>query len=112
VQAVPVPGPEPEGGGRGASGSGRVPGAVPATGIDVADPDPAWPRRYEELTSRIREALGWRTLQLEHVGSTSVPRLAAKPTRGEHVMQYNACKEQVIREIYHRAFVAAGLLEE
>jgi GrpB protein len=83
-----------------------------ATGIDVADPDPAWPRRYEELTSRIREALGWRTLQLEHVGSTSVPRLAAKPTRGEHVMQYNACKEQVIREIYHRAFVAAGLLEE
>jgi hypothetical protein len=32
--------------------------------------------------------------------------------RGEHVMQYNARKEHVIREIYHRAFVAAGLLEE
>ena len=32
--------------------------------------------------------------------------------RGEHVMQYNARKEQVVREIYHRAFVAAGLLEE
>jgi GrpB-like predicted nucleotidyltransferase (UPF0157 family) len=31
---------------------------------------------------------------------------------GEHVMQYNARKQQVIREIYHRAFVAAGLLEE
>ena len=30
----------------------------------------------------------------------------------EHVMQYNARKQQVIREIYHRAFVAAGLLEE
>jgi GrpB-like predicted nucleotidyltransferase (UPF0157 family) len=30
---------------------------------------------------------------------------------GEHVMQYNACKQQVIREIYHRAFAAAGLLE-
>jgi GrpB-like predicted nucleotidyltransferase (UPF0157 family) len=29
----------------------------------------------------------------------------------EHVMQYNARKQQVIREIYHRAFVAAGLLE-
>jgi len=27
-------------------------------------------------------------------------------------MQYNARKEQVIREIYHRAFMAAGLLEE
>jgi GrpB-like predicted nucleotidyltransferase (UPF0157 family) len=31
---------------------------------------------------------------------------------GEHVMHYNARKQQVIREIYHRAFVAAGLLEE
>jgi len=30
---------------------------------------------------------------------------------GEHVMQYNARKQQVIREIYHRAFAAAGLLE-
>jgi hypothetical protein len=31
---------------------------------------------------------------------------------GEHVMQYNARKQQVIREIYHRAFVAAGLIQE
>jgi CO/xanthine dehydrogenase FAD-binding subunit len=30
---------------------------------------------------------------------------------GEHLMQYNARKQQVIREIYHRAFAAAGLLE-
>ena len=30
---------------------------------------------------------------------------------GEHVMQYNARKQQVVREIYHRAFVAAGLLQ-
>jgi hypothetical protein len=27
-------------------------------------------------------------------------------------MEYNARKEQVIREIYQRAFAAAGLLEE
>jgi len=27
-------------------------------------------------------------------------------------MQYNARKQQVIREIYHRAFAAAGLLQE
>jgi hypothetical protein len=33
-------------------------------------------------------------------------------TAGEYVMQYNACKQQVIREIYDRAFVAAGLLDE
>ena len=29
---------------------------------------------------------------------------------GEHVMQYNARKQQVIRDIYHRAFIATGLL--
>jgi GrpB-like predicted nucleotidyltransferase (UPF0157 family) len=57
----------------------RVPGAAPATGIEVADPDPAWPRQYDHLAGRIRQAMGWRALQLEHVGSTSVPALAAKP---------------------------------
>jgi len=162
---------------------------------------PAWPRHYDDLASRIREALGWRVLQLEHVGSPAVPGLASKPVididltvadpgreqdyvpvletagfrlvirepwwyghralaadeprchvhvsgsgspeplrhrifrdwlrgnpseraryaaarrqaaaaanaGGEHVIQYNACKQQVIREIYHRAFAAAGL---
>jgi len=181
-----------------------VPGAVPRVGIEVAGPDPAWPRRYEELAGRVRDALGWRVLQLEHVGSTSVPGLAAKPVididltvadpgreqdyrpalevtgfrlvirepwrhghralvadqpqgnlhvygfdspepvrhrifrdwlrgnpgerelyaaakqqaaaaanaGGEHVMQYNARKQQVVRDIYRRAFAAAGLLEE
>jgi GrpB-like predicted nucleotidyltransferase (UPF0157 family) len=175
-----------------------------AIGIEVTDPDPVWPRQYRVLAARIRAALGWRVLQLEHVGSTSVPGLAAKPVididltvadpgreqdyvpalektgfrlvirepwwhghrvlradqprcnlhvfgfdspelvkhrifrdwlrgnpaerdryaaakrqaaaeanaRGEHDMQYNARKQQVIREIYHRAFVAAGLLEK
>jgi hypothetical protein len=29
---------------------------------------------------------------------------------GEHMMDYNARKEPVIREIYDRAFRAAGLL--
>jgi GrpB-like predicted nucleotidyltransferase (UPF0157 family) len=181
-----------------------VPGAAPATGIDITEPDPAWPLTYDQLASQIRDALGWRVLQLDHVGSTSVPGLAAKPIididlivadpgreqlyvptleaigfqltirepwwyghrmlraaepscnlhvfgfdspepirhrilrdwlRGnpqdrdryaaakrdaasaanaasEHVMQYNARKQQVIREIYHRAFVAAGLLDD
>ena len=181
-----------------------MPGAAPQTGVEITAPDPDWPRRYDHLAGRIREALGWRVLQLEHVGSTSVPGLPAKPiididltvadpereqdyipaletigfrlkirepwwyghralraddplcnlhvfgfdspesvrhrifrdwlrgnpgdrdryaaakrqaaseanARGEHVMQYNARKEQVIREIYHRAFVAAGLLDE
>jgi GrpB-like predicted nucleotidyltransferase (UPF0157 family) len=56
-----------------------VAGAGPGTGIDVIDPDPAWPRQYDGLADRIRQALGWRVLQLEHVDSTAVPGLAAKP---------------------------------
>jgi len=181
-----------------------VDGAAPAIGIEVSDPDADWPRQYHVLAAQIREALGWRVLQLEHVGSTSVPGLAAKPiididltvadpgreqdyipalektgfrlvirepwwyghrvlradeppcnlhvfgfdspelvkhrifrdwlrgnpaerdryaaakrqaaaeanSREEHVMQYNARKQQVIREIYDRAFAATGLLEK
>ncbi len=47
--------------------------------IYLADYDPAWPELYEVEASKIRAALGERILLLEHVGSTSVPGLAAKP---------------------------------
>ncbi len=47
--------------------------------IHLADPDPGWPASYEREATRIRDALGQRVLLLEHVGSTSVPGLAAKP---------------------------------
>ena len=43
------------------------------------DYDPAWPARFEALAVRVNEALGARVLELHHVGSTSVPGLAAKP---------------------------------
>src|SRR5215471_13848594 len=56
-----------------------VAGTGPGIGIEVSDPDPGWPRQYDRLAGRIRRALGWRALQLDHVGSTSVPGLAAKP---------------------------------
>jgi GrpB-like predicted nucleotidyltransferase (UPF0157 family) len=184
--------------------SAWVPGAAPAAGIEVSDPDPSWPQLYADLAGQIRTAVGWRALQLEHVGSTSVPGLPAKPVididlivadpereadyvpalerlgfclvirepwwyghralradeprsnvhvfgpdspepvrhrifrdwlrgnaddrdryaaakrqaaaeanaGGEHVMQYNARKQQVVRDIYHRAFVASGLIQE
>jgi GrpB-like predicted nucleotidyltransferase (UPF0157 family) len=56
-----------------------VAGAARARDITIAEPDPDWPQHYAELAGRIRGALGWRVLQLEHVGSTSVPGLPAKP---------------------------------
>jgi len=51
----------------------------PAAPIIVVEYDPAWPTLFEVVAGRIRDALGDRVLGLEHVGSTSVPGLAAKP---------------------------------
>jgi GrpB-like predicted nucleotidyltransferase (UPF0157 family) len=47
--------------------------------VRLAEADPAWPAQYAREEARIRAALGPRALQVEHVGSTSVPGLAAKP---------------------------------
>jgi GrpB-like predicted nucleotidyltransferase (UPF0157 family) len=47
--------------------------------IVVADYDPEWPRWFERAAEGVRSALGEAALEIHHVGSTSVPRLAAKP---------------------------------
>jgi GrpB-like predicted nucleotidyltransferase (UPF0157 family) len=47
--------------------------------IAVVDYDPAWPALFEAEARKIRAALGAAVLDVEHVGSTSVPGLAAKP---------------------------------
>ena len=41
--------------------------------------DPSWPALFQSLRSRIADALGDLATAIEHVGSTAVPRLAAKP---------------------------------
>jgi GrpB-like predicted nucleotidyltransferase (UPF0157 family) len=57
-----------------------VGGARPLDGpIEIRDPDPAWPAAYAREAERVRAALGERVVLLEHVGSTSVPGLPAKP---------------------------------
>jgi len=47
--------------------------------IVLADYDPDWPALYEREAARVRSLLGDRVLLMEHVGSTSVPGLPAKP---------------------------------
>ena len=179
-----------------------LPGVEREVGLVLKDHDPRWTDSFSELTLRVRNVLGFGVLALEHVGSTAVPGLPAKPiididlivadpddedayvpqleavgfvlrirepwwyrhrmlradqpranlhvfgcespepwrhrifrdwlredaddralygavksqaaaeanARGEHVMQYNARKQQAVRQIYGRAFAAAGLL--
>jgi len=49
------------------------------TPVIVVDYDPAWPSLYEAERKRILGAAGVKILSIEHVGSTSVPGLGAKP---------------------------------
>ena len=50
------------------------------TNARLAEHDPAWAELFSTEAERIVEALGDLLVEVEHVGSTSVPGLAAKPT--------------------------------
>ena len=54
-------------------------GDLESPAIVVVDYDPAWPERFRREAAKIRAALGKATLAIEHIGSTSVPGLSAKP---------------------------------
>lgn len=47
--------------------------------VEVVPYDPDWPSRFAAWRNRMADALGGRALLIEHVGSTAVPGLAAKP---------------------------------
>ncbi|MEZ5296546.1 MAG: GrpB family protein [Ilumatobacteraceae bacterium] len=81
----------------------------------IADYDPVWPERFESHRRRIDETLGPTAQRIEHVGSTSVPGLAAKPiidiqvsvTDPEHEASYVQALERAgyhlrVREVGHR----------
>jgi GrpB-like predicted nucleotidyltransferase (UPF0157 family) len=53
--------------------------APSADAILLAPYDPVWPRLFEEERDRLEAAIGQWTVAIEHVGSTAVPGLAAKP---------------------------------
>jgi len=48
--------------------------------VEVVPYEPAWPARFEAEAALLRAALGDTLVGIEHIGSTSVPGLAAKPT--------------------------------
>jgi GrpB-like predicted nucleotidyltransferase (UPF0157 family) len=47
--------------------------------IEIAEPDPRWPALFAAEAERLRAALGPLAQRIDHVGSTAVPGLAAKP---------------------------------
>jgi len=74
--------------------------------IALAEYDPAWAERYERAATAIRRALGDRVVVLEHVGSTSVPGMAAKP----HVDIVLAVPDSSAEDDYVPALEAAAFV--
>jgi GrpB-like predicted nucleotidyltransferase (UPF0157 family) len=66
--------------------------------------DPEWPRLYDREAERLRAVLGPKVLLLEHVGSTSVPGLPAKPILDIDLRVADSADEQA----YVPELVAAG----
>jgi GrpB-like predicted nucleotidyltransferase (UPF0157 family) len=65
--------------------------------------DPRWPQRFAAERSRIRGALAERALMIEHIGSTAVPGLDAKPVVDVLVAVIDVGDPSIVS-----AFVAAG----
>jgi GrpB-like predicted nucleotidyltransferase (UPF0157 family) len=47
--------------------------------VRICDYDPEWPHLFSRIECELREHVGTLAVAIEHVGSTSVPGLAAKP---------------------------------
>jgi GrpB-like predicted nucleotidyltransferase (UPF0157 family) len=55
------------------TGSGEAP-------IEIVPYDPAWPRQFEEERRELLRTIGpWLAGSVEHIGSTAIPGLSAKP---------------------------------
>ncbi len=72
--------------------------------IQIVEYDPRWPNVFVREADSIRTLLGSRALRIEHVCSTSVPGLAAKPIIDLLLVVADSAEE----EAYAPALVAAG----
>ena len=74
---------------------------LPSDIVRVVDYSPEWPRLFAEEAARLWAAIGAQVLDIQHMGSTSVPGLAAKPILDIAVAVAS----------YEGAFVCVPLLE-
>ncbi len=71
--------------------------------VEVVDYDPRWPEWYAQEAAELRQAFGQTLVALEHIGSTSVPGLPAKP-----IVDIQAVV-QTLADAHHAAPVLAAL---
>jgi len=74
--------------------------------IIVCDYNGEWPRQFQDIGSRLRSSLGEAALRIDHIGSTAVPGLAAKPIVD---VQVSVRRLEPI-EAYKAALEAAGFV--
>ena len=79
-------------------------GGVEKREIVIADYDPLWPGQFQRHATIIAQHLGMKALAIEHIGSTSVPGLAAKPIIDLDVIVEDSSDEAA----YLPALLAAG----
>jgi GrpB-like predicted nucleotidyltransferase (UPF0157 family) len=79
-------------------------GGIEKREIVVVDYDPRWPEKYQQNAAILSQALRGIALAIEHIGSTSVPGLAAKPIIDIVVLVEDAGDEAA----YLPALVGAG----
>ena len=73
----------------------------------LAAPDPTWPAQAVRLIERVRHCAGRRILRVDHVGSTSVPGLAAKDVID---LQVVVCTDLLTAEEVAGSLTGAGLV--
>lgn len=80
--------------------------------IEVVPYDATWPSLFEALRERIAGALGTLCIGIEHVGSTSVPGLAAKPIIDIDVVISSRLQFPAVRDALHEVgYAHRGNLE-
>jgi GrpB-like predicted nucleotidyltransferase (UPF0157 family) len=72
--------------------------------IEIVPYSPNWPLQFQDHASRIKTALGNVALRIEHIGSTSVEGLAAKPIIDMLVVVADPSQE----DLYLPAMLSAG----
>lgn len=79
--------------------------------VVIVEHDPAWAQRYGEVAGRVRAALGPVALRVEHIGSTSVPGLGAKPVVDVLLVVRDAADEAAYLPALERAGFALRVRE-
>jgi GrpB-like predicted nucleotidyltransferase (UPF0157 family) len=79
-------------------------GGIEKRDIVIVDYDPRWPGQFQKHAEIVSRVLGTKALAIEHVGSTSVPELAAKPIIDILILVEDAADEAA----YLPALVEAG----